>query len=162
MRGFAALPGASFLCVTSRGDRREDIFLTDADRKAWLAQLEQVRKRFNWRCHAWCQMSNHYHLITETAEPNLAKGMRQFNGVYTQYINRVHGRVGHVFQGRYKAILVDKDSHLLELARYVVLNPLRAGMTQDIADWPWSSYASHAGPKRIPRMAANRLDIGPA
>ncbi len=136
--------------VTSRGDRREDIFFTDADRKAWLAQLKQVCVRFNWRCHAWCQMTNHYHLIIETAEPNLAQGMRQLNGVYTQYINRAHSRVGHVFQGRYKAILVDKDSHLLELARYVVLNPLRAGMTQDIADWPWSSYTAMIGATSSP------------
>lgn len=152
-------PGAVYH-VTSRGDRREDIFLTDADRKAWLAQLKQVCKRFNWRCHAWCQMSNHYHLIIETAEPNLAKGMRQLNGVYTQYINRAHGRVGHVFQGRYKAILVDKDSHLLELARYVVLNPLRAGMTQDIADWPWSSYAAMLDPSASPEWLQTDWILG--
>ena len=116
--------------VTSRGDRREDIYLGDADRLAWLDTFSQVCARFNWTCHAWCQMSNHYHIVVETAEGNLARGMRQLNGVYTQMINRRHHRVGHVFQGRYKAILVEKDSYLLELARYVVLNPLRARMVR--------------------------------
>ena len=131
--------------VTSRGDRREAIYLCDADREAWLALLGQVCERFNWRCHAWCQMTNHYHLVIETPQGNLAQGMRQMNGVYTQYVNRTHGRVGHVFQGRYKAILVEKDSYLLELARYVVLNPLRAGMVKEPADWPWSSYPAMIG-----------------
>lgn len=88
----------------------------------------QVCKRFNWVGHAWCQMTNHYHILIETPEANLAQGMRQLNGVYTQHFNRAHSRVGHVFQGRYKAILVERDSYLLELARYVVLNPLRARM----------------------------------
>jgi putative transposase len=136
--------------VTSRGDRREDIYLGDADREAWLAAFAQVCARFNWRCHAWCQMTNHYHIVIETAEANLAQGMRQLNGVYTQHVNRTHNRVGHVFQGRYKAILVEKEGHLLELARYVVLNPLRTGMTQNVADWPWSSYGAMLGTVACP------------
>jgi REP element-mobilizing transposase RayT len=131
--------------VTSRGDRREDIYFSDADREAWLALFGQVCSRFNWICHAYCLMSNHYHLVIETPEGNLAQGMRQLNGVYTQMVNRTHGRVGHVFQGRYKAILVEKDSYLLELARHVVLNPLRAGMVSDIDHWTWSSYSSMIG-----------------
>jgi len=90
-------------------------------------------------------MGNHYHLVIETPEGNLAKGMRQLNGVYTQMVNRAHRRVGHVFQGRYKAILVEKDSYLLELARYVVLNPVRAGMVSDVGDWQWSSFAAMIG-----------------
>ncbi len=126
--------------VTSRGDGREDIFFSDADRLGWLEVFGEVCERFNWICHAWCQMTNHYHLLIETPEANLAKGMRQLNGVYTQRFNRVHGRVGHVFQGRYKAILVERDSYLLELARYVVLNPLRAKMVRRLEAWPWSSY----------------------
>jgi REP element-mobilizing transposase RayT len=131
--------------VTSRGDRREDIYVSDADREAWLELFGQVCARFNWICHAYCLMTNHYHLVIETPEGNLAQGMRQLNGVYTQMVNRTHGRVGHVFQGRYKAILVEKDSYLLELARYVVLNPLRAGMVSNIGDWPWSSYPAMVG-----------------
>ncbi len=86
--------------VTSRGDGRESTFLSDADRIGWLEVLGEVCQRFNWVSHAWCQMTNHYHLLIETPEANLARGMRQLNGVYTQRFNRVHGRVGHVFQGR--------------------------------------------------------------
>lgn len=136
--------------VTSRGDGREDIYLADADRLAWLDVFGQVCKRFNWVCHAWCQMSNHYHVLIETPEANLAQGMRQLNGVYTQRFNRAHARVGHVFQGRYKAILVERDSYLLELARYVVLNPLRARMVTRLEDWPWSSYLATCGQAHAP------------
>ena len=131
--------------LTSCGDRREDIYLDDGDRFLWLDILGQTCRRFNWVCHAWCQMTNHYHLIMETVEGNLSEGMRHLNGVYTQAGNRKHRRVGHVFQGRYKAILVDKDSYLLELSRYVVLNPVRARMVRDAGDWPWSSYLSMTG-----------------
>ncbi len=136
--------------VTSRGDGREDIYLSEADRLAWLEVFGQVCQRFNWVCHAWCQMSNHYHLLIETPEANLAQGMRQLNGVYTQRFNRTHGRVGHVFQGRYKAILVERDSYLLELSRYVVLNPLRAGMVKRLEAWPWSSYLATCGQAPVP------------
>ncbi len=87
-------------------------------------------------------MANHYHLVIETPDGNLARGMRQLNGVYTQYSNRRHQQTGHVFQGRYKAILVDGDSYLLELSRYVVLNPVRAGEVEAAGDWPWSSYGA--------------------
>jgi putative transposase len=136
--------------VTSRGDGRDDIYLSDTDRQAWLEVFGQVCKRFNWVCHAWCQMTNHYHVLIETPEANLAHGMRQLNGVYTQRFNRAHGRVGHVFQGRYKAILVERDSYLLELARYVVLNPLRAGMVKRLETWPWSSYLATCGQAPVP------------
>ncbi len=126
--------------VTSRGDGREDIYLADEDRRLFLNVLERVCGRFNWLVHAYCLMSNHYHLLVGTPEGNLSKGMRQLNGVYTQHFNRAHGRVGHVFQGRYKAILVQKDAYLLALARYIVLNPIRARMVRKIERWPWSSY----------------------
>jgi putative transposase len=136
--------------VTARGDRREDIYHDDSDRQAWLTVLAQVCKRFNWTVHAYCLMSNHYHLLVETPEANLSAGMRQLNGVYTQLTNRAHGRVGHVFQGRFKAIVVDKEGYLLELARYVVLNPVRAGMVQDPSQWPWSSYGAMLAPGWLP------------
>lgn len=131
--------------VTSRGDRQEDIYLTDNDRESFLKVLSEVCNRFNWVVHAYCLMTNHYHLLIETPDANLSQGMRQLNGVYTQTFNRQHKRVGHVFQGRYKAILVQKESYLLELARYIVLNPVRAHMVRTAKDWPWSSYRATAG-----------------
>jgi putative transposase len=143
--------------VTSRGDGREDIYLSDADRLAWLETLGQVCARFNWVCHAYCLMTNHYHIVIETPDANLSKGMRQLNGVYTQLFNRAHRRVGHVFQGRFKAILVEKDSYLLELARYVVLNPLRAKMVRRLGQWPWSSYPATCG--QVPTPAWLQTDF---
>lgn len=131
--------------VTARGDRREDIFEDDQDRQMFLSTLEQVVTQFNWICHAWCLMDNHYHLLVQTPDGNLSKGMRQLNGVYTQASNRRHRRVGHLFQGRFKAILVDSDAYLLELTRYVVLNPVRAGIAKKPSDWPWSSYRASVG-----------------
>ena len=131
--------------VTSRGDRRENIYRDDTDRLAWLTILAQTCERYNWRIHAWCQMSNHYHLIIETVEGNLSAGMRQLNGVYTQDTNRRHRLSGHVFQGRYKAILVERESYLLELSRYVVLNPVRATMVKYTRQWRWSSYQATIG-----------------
>jgi putative transposase len=136
--------------VTSRGDGQEAIFLDDEDRTENLGVLGEVVSRFNWVIHAYCLMGNHYHLLVETPDGNLALGMRHYNGVYTQRFNRRHGRVGHVFQGRYKAIIVQKESYLLELARYIVLNPVRAAMVRDAGDWPWSSYRATAGLAEAP------------
>ena len=113
--------------------------------------LGKVCDRYNWVSHGWCQMANHYHLIVETAEANLSEGMRHLNGAYTQFINRTHNKNGHVFQGRYHAVLVQRESHLVELARYVVLNPVRARMVHDVADWPWSSYAAMVGRESPPK-----------
>ena len=138
--------------VTSRGDRREAIYEGDSDRDGFLGVLSEVCATFNWVCHAYCLMGNHYHLLIETPEANLSKGMRQLNGVYTQLFNRTHSRAGHVFQGRYKAILVDKESYLLELARYIVLNPVRAGMVRSAKDWRWSSYRATSGQVRPPTL----------
>jgi len=131
--------------VTSRGDRQEDIYLDDEDRTAYLDILKKVCERFNWVVHGYCLMSNHYHLLIETPDSNLSQGMRQLNGVYTQSFNRRHKRVGHVYQGRFKAILVQKETYLLELSRYIVLNPVRAEMVRSAKDWPWSSYRATAG-----------------
>ena len=131
--------------VTSRGDGREEIYLGDEDRELFLDVLGEACEGFNWAVHAWCQMTNHYHLLVETPDGNLSKGMRHLNGVYTQRFNREHERVGPVFQGRFQAILVEKESYLLELARYIVLNPVRAGMVESAEHWRWSSYRFTAG-----------------
>ena len=136
-------PGAVYH-VTSRGNARQAVFLSDADRQTFLDVLADTVRKYNWLCHAYCLMDNHYHLVVETPDANLSLGMRQLNGVYTQAFNRAHQRVGHVFQGRYKSIVVEKDSHLLELCRYVVLNPVRAGMAAKPDEWQWSSYQSTA------------------
>ncbi len=136
-------PGALYH-VTSRGDGKEAIYRDDRDRTAFLAVLAHTCKRCNWVCHGYCLMTNHYHLLVETPDANLAPGMRQLNGMYTQRFNRRHVRVGHVFQGRYHAVLVQKESHLLEVARYIVLNPVRAGLARSPRDWRWSSYRATA------------------
>jgi REP element-mobilizing transposase RayT len=131
--------------VTSRGNARRSIFKDDKDREMFLSILEEINDRYHWLCHAYCLMNNHYHLVIETPDANLSKGMRQLNGVYTMRFNRHHGSVGHVFQGRYKAIVVQKESHLLEVCRYVVLNPVRARVVETPEPWRWSSYRATAG-----------------
>ena len=117
-----------------------------------MRTLSAVIRRYGWICHAYCLMENHYHLLVETPKPNLSIGMRQLNGVYTQAFNRRHKRVGHLFQGRYKAILVEKESHLLELCRYVVLNPLRIKGKSSAENWKWTSYQATAGIAPMPEF----------
>ena len=137
-------PGALYH-VTARGNARQDIFLDDEDRRRFLGVLGHVVARFYLRLHAYCLMDNHFHLVVETPKANLSKAMRQLNGVYTQAFNRLHGRVGHVLQGRFKAIIVDRNNYLLELCRYVVLNPVRAKATRKADTYPWSSYQATSG-----------------
>ena len=137
-------PGALYH-VTSRGNGKQRIFRHDKDRRYFLDLLDHIAQRFHFIFHAYCLMDNHYHLLVETPEGNLSRGMRQVNGIYTQRFNWKYKTTGHIFQGRYKAILVDKETYLLELARYVVLNPVRAHMTDTPEDWPWSSYRATAG-----------------
>jgi putative transposase len=137
-------PGALYH-VTSRGDRREPIFVDDTDRAALLNVIAQAAQRFDFSALAYCLMGNHYHFVFHTGQANLSRSMRHINGVFTQTFNRRHGKVGHLFQGRFKSILVDRDSYLMEVCRYVELNPVRAGMVDHAQDWPWSSYRAHAG-----------------
>ena len=143
-------PGAVWH-VTSRGNEKKSVFRDEIDRKAFLPLLARSMDRFGWRIHAFVLMTNHYHLLLETPETTLSAGMRELNGIYTQAFNRRHGRVGHLFQGRFKGILVEKESHLLELTRYVVLNPVRAGIARHPADWQWSSYRATAGLESPPK-----------
>jgi REP element-mobilizing transposase RayT len=131
--------------VTSRGNARQHIFLDDGDYRLFLKTLGDVVERFRWIIHAYCLMGNHYHLLIETPQANLSMGMRQLNGVFTQKYNRRHERTGHLFQGRFKAFIIDKDAYILELSRYIVLNPVRAGLVSSVEEWPWSSYRAMAG-----------------
>ena len=137
-------PGAVYH-VTSRGNAGQTIFHDDEDRERFLAALGFVVSRHGWLCHAYCLMNNHYHLLLETPTATLSAGMRQLNGVYTQRFNRHHGRKGHVLQGRFKSILVDREAYLLELVRYVALNPVRADAVEHPGDWKWSSHRAIVG-----------------
>lgn len=139
------------LChITARGNRQEAIFYSDDDRATFLKILGKVITRYNWVCHAYCLMDNHYHLLIETPDGNLSAGMRQLNGVYTQTLNRTYSKGGHVFQGRFKSILVEKQAYLLELCRYIVLNPVRVNCCTTAEEWPWSSYRAMASGGNIP------------
>lgn len=131
--------------ITSRGDGRDPIYFTDYDRRHWLSLLGETCERYDWVCHSYCLMGNHYHFVVETKKDTLSTGMRHLNGVYTQYINRTKSRVGHVFQGRFHSVIVDKQAYLVELGRYVVLNPVRADLVQLPDEWRWSSYRDTAG-----------------
>jgi len=137
--------------VTSRGNERRDIFRDERDRERFLEVLGKVIGLTKWRLHAFVLMGNHYHLLIETPEPNLSGGMQQLNGAYAQWFNRRHKRVGHLMQGRFKAVLVEKESHLLELARYVVLNPVRAGFVRTAGAWRWSNYRATVGLGTAPK-----------
>ena len=146
-------PGATYH-VTARGDRREAIFVDDTDRAGLLDVLAQGLQRFDAVALAYCLMGNHYHFVLQTRQANLSRLMRHVNGVHTQRFNRRHGQVGHLFQGRFKAILVDTDAYLLTLCRYVELNPVRAGWAADPLAWAWSSCRAHVG--AAPALAARR------
>jgi putative transposase len=144
-------PGA-FYHITSRGNAKMPIFDDDGDRECFIDILDDAVKRFNWLVHAYCLMDNHYHLLVEAVDGILSKGMRHLNGVYTQGFNRRHDRVGHTFQGRFQSILVNRESHLLELCRYVVLNPVRAGIVKQVGQYRWSSYRATAGLEEKPEF----------
>lgn len=140
--------------LTARGDRQEAIFLSDADRRKFLELFAKEVAQQDWICYAYCLMDNHYHLLIETPHPNLVAGMRRLNGVYTQAFNFRRKKPGHVFQGRYKSILVDKDSYVQELCRYIVLNPVRAKLVQSPEQWSWSSFLATAGLLKEPSWLA--------
>src|SRR5262245_61043517 len=131
--------------VMARGNARQEIFQDDDDRNRFLADLRAVTRDRGVRCHTFCLMGNHYHLLLETPNANLSLAVRQLNGVYAQAFNRRHQRVGHLFQGRYTSRLVEKESYFLVVCRYIVLNPVRADLVRHPADWAWSSYRAHAG-----------------
>ena len=137
-------PGA-FYHVTSRGNEKRTVFTDNQGRERFLAYLESAVERYGAVIHVWCLMGNHYHLFLETPRGNLSQIMRHINGAYTTYFNARHKRSGHLFQGRYKAIIVEADSYALELSRYIHLNPVRAQLTAKPEEYSWSSYRSYIG-----------------
>ena len=136
--------------LTSRGNERRNIFRSDRDRKAFLVFLGLTARRFGWSVTAWVLMSNHFHLVVQTLEPNLSRGMHWLNGAYAGWFNRIYGRSGHLFQGRFKAFLIDKEAYVAEVLRYVVLNPVRATMVERPEAYKWSSYRATAGLEKGP------------
>jgi len=137
--------------VTARGVRRNSIFRSDTDRQVWLTMLGETCARFQFIVLAYCQMTNHYHLVLETPLGNLSAGMQYLNARYAQYFNRRYHLSGHVFELPFKSFICDRDAYLKELCRYVVLNPVRAKMMSHPADWPWSSFAAMMGEVSTPR-----------
>lgn len=143
-------PGAAYH-IYARGNRRRDIFLDREDRVRFVRYLEECCQRQELLLHAYCLMTNHYHLLLETVRPNLARSMHLLNGRYARCFNHRHELTGHVFQGRYGAILVQKQGYLLDLARYIALNPVRAGVVDRPEDYDWSSFRTEIGlPRRQP------------
>jgi REP element-mobilizing transposase RayT len=142
-------PGAVYH-VFARGNERRDIFREETDFVRFLELLELGIERHGWLCHAYCLMNNHYHLLVETPRANHPEGMRHLNGRYTQDFNRRHDRVGHLFQGRYQAVLVEKEPYLLTLVRYIARNPLAIDGCDRPQDWRWSSYGEMLGERPAP------------
>ena len=152
-------PGA-FYHVTSRGNERGTIFQSNRDREKYLSYLESAHERYGAIIHVYCLMGNHYHLLLETPRGNLSKILHYINGAYTTYFNIKRSRWGHLFQGRFKGILVDKDEYCKELSRYIHLNPVRAGMVRAPLEYPWSSYRYFVGRDKKPKWLTTEFVLG--
>lgn len=146
--------------VTARGNERKEIFKSEKDREKFLSYLESAVKRYGAVIHVWCLMSNHYHLLIETPSGNLSQIMQHINGAYTNYFNTKRKRSGHLFQGRYKGILVEADEYALELSRYIHLNPVRIGIASEPSDYKWSSFQEYAGKKKTPDWLTTEFILG--
>lgn len=142
-------PGA-FYHVMHRGNAQSDIFLSDRDREKFLEYLRDSVERYELKIHTYCLMTNHYHLLVETPQANLSQAIKWINVSYAAYFNRKRQRSGHLFQGRFKAIVVDADEYLKQLSRYIHLNPIRAKMVNQLKDYQWSSYPTFSGYKKAP------------
>lgn len=143
--------------ILSRGNSGADIFLSDGDRKAFLSLLKEMAARFDMEIYAYVLMNNHYHLLLKTRKPNLSRGMQWLGTSYTRRFNITHSRYGHLFQGRFKSILVENDAYLLQLSLYIHRNPLRAKMVKKLADYNWSSYPCYAYKRSQSDLVDTRL-----
>ena len=142
-------PGAWYH-VTSRGNEQKEVFKSRRDRERFLDYLASATERYGAAIHCYCLMSNHYHLLLETPDGNLSQIMRHINGAYTTYFNVKRKRAGHLFQGRFKAILIEADEYAMELSRYIHLNPVRANMCGEPGEYSWSSFKSYIGQSKAP------------
>ena len=152
-------PGA-YYHVTSRGNEQKAVFRSRKDREKFLDYLASATQRYGAVIHVYCLMTNHYHLLLETPEGNLPQIMRHINGAYTTYFNVKHQRAGHLFQGRYKAILVEADAYAVELSRYIHLNPVRAGMVENPEEHSWSSYRGYIGQSKAAEWLKTDVILG--
>lgn len=143
--------------VTSRGNGGKNIFIDDEDRHYFIAILDRARESYCWLIHAYCLMDNHFHILLETIEPTLSRGMHFLNGNYSRCFNRRHGATGHVFKNRFNSVLVLRDEHLLALSRYIVLNPVRAGIVRSPDIYRWSSYRATIGMESKPNLLSTSL-----
>jgi len=142
-------PGA-FYHVLHRGNAGEAIFRSKRDREKFLENVAKAVERFRIKVHTYCLMTNHYHFLVETPEANLSRAVQWINVSYAAYFNRKRDRIGHLFQGRFKSILVDADEYLKHLSRYIHLNPVKANMVEQLLSYPWSSYPAFAGKAKAP------------
>jgi putative transposase len=142
--------GGGIYHVTSRGNRKQPLYLADGDFALFLSLFAHVKGRLDWRCHGYCLIPNHYHLIVEIREENLSAGMQVLNGRYAQAFNVHYGLTGHTFQGRFHAAPVEEGGHLLELSRYLAFNPVRAGLCESPEQWSWGSYRFVVGAAPAP------------
>jgi len=126
--------------VTARGNRRQAIYQDDDDRRRFLRIHDRVVRRYGWRIHAYCLMTNHFHLLIETPEANLSRGMQRLNSEYATYYNTRFALVGHLFQQRFVSRIIESEMYFHEVLRYIAFNPVRAGLCEHPAEWPWSSF----------------------
>lgn len=152
-------PGA-FYHITSRGNEQKALFKSKRDREKFIEYLESATERYDAVIHAYCLMDNHYHILLETPSGNLSKIMAHINGAYTNYFNAKRERSGHLFQGRYKAILVEADEYAKELSRYIHLNPVRANIVEHPEEYEWSSYGYFTGKKKAPEWLKMDFILG--
>jgi putative transposase len=145
--------------VGSKGNRGCVVFEDDLERRVFLQLLSLVTRRSDWVCHSFCLMSNHFHLLIQLRVGGLSAGMQLLNGSFARFSNRRHGNVGHLFRNRFWSEEVADDAHLLAAARYIVLNPVRAGLCEQPDQWPWSSYRACAGLDFAPRFLADRQHV---
>jgi putative transposase len=143
------IPGAVYH-VMSRGNRKDRIFEDDADRERFDRTVRDAARRYAIRCYAACLMNNHYHLVLDAPRVNLSDAMRYVNGVFSRTSNRRHHRTGHLFEARFRSIVVERKSYLRRVARYVVLNPVRAHLVSKVESWPWSTYRATVGLEEVP------------